>query len=387
MNAQTPFELWALLQEDYRAHGRDWNQPGLWAITLHRLGRFSQTWRSRRARSCARLAHSAVTLVAHPFLGIELPLETQIGRRVRFWHHGCMRIQARRVGDDVQFRQNTIIGPNHPSDLDPANWPEIGDRVDLGSGACIRGGVEVGDDALVGANSLVSARVAPGSTVVGVPARELPRRGKPRPVAFHEPFPKGMRDQNPKDLSLLKLIAEDFRTHEGRVFDPGAWAIAVHRFGNWRMSVERKSLRAPLTLLYRAAFQTIRQCFGIDLPYDVKLGRRVRIAHHGSIHVGARSIGNDVVIRHAATIGLVRGDQREPKPIIEDRVEIGPRACIIGNVTIGSDSVIGANTVVPIDVPPHTVALGVPVRFVKPIRIATEPLARPSTDPKVFRAG
>jgi serine O-acetyltransferase len=183
----------------------------------------------------------------------------------------------------------------------------------------------------------------------------------PRPL---EPAPpRGSRDENPTDIGWFALVAEDLRTHGGRVSAPGFWAVAVHRFGNWRMGV-RKPLRAPLTTLYRAAFQAVRLGFGIDLPYDTRLGRRVRIDHHGTVVIGARSIGNDVVIRHSAILGVTRRDAGGGKPVIEDGVELGPRACVIGAVTIGHHSLVCANTVVSISVPPRSTVLGVPGRLV-----------------------
>lgn len=177
------------------------------------------------------------------------------------------------------------------------------------------------------------------------------------------PAVRGGRDENPTDIPLPALLREDFRTHGSRVTSPGFWAVAVHRFGNWRMGVG-KPLRAPLTLLYRGAFQAVRLGFGIDLPYDTKLGRRVRIDHHGAVVIGARSIGNDVVFRHSAILGVLRREGENDKPIIEDGVEIGPGACVLGAVTVGHHTLICANTVVPINVPPHSTVLGVPTRLV-----------------------
>jgi len=185
----------------------------------------------------------------------------------------------------------------------------------------------------------------------------------PEPPPRPPTAPRGSRDENPADIGLLALLREDLRTHGGRLSRPGFWAVAVHRFGNWRMGV-RKPLRAPLTLIYRAAFQAIRLGFGIDLPYDTRLGRRVRIEHHGCVVVGARSIGNDVVIRHSAILGVARRDAEDDKPTIEDGVEIGPRACVFGAVTVGAHSLVCANTVVPMDVPSHSTVLGVPGRLV-----------------------
>lgn len=172
----------------------------------------------------------------------------------------------------------------------------------------------------------------------------------------------GSVNENPSDISFLKLLREDLRTHDGSILEPGFWAVAVHRFGNWRMGIRFKLLRIPFTILYRIAFTWIDWFWGIDLCYTVKLGRRVRIWHHGGMVLGARSIGNDVHVRHGTTFGLLNRQNTDEKPIIEDRVDIGAGACVLGNVTVGHDSVVGANSVVVRDVDPHTTVFGVPAR-------------------------
>ena len=144
---------------------------------------------------------------------------------------------------------------------------------------------------------------------------------------------------------MLELLAEDFRTHDRDLLAPGFWAVALHRFGNWRMGI-RKPFRAPVTVAYNTLFKTLELGFGIHLSYTVKLGRRVRLWYHGGMRLGARAIGDDVHIRHNTTMGVIQTGHNTKKPIIEDRVDIGTGACILGDVTIGHDSVIGANSVV-----------------------------------------
>jgi serine O-acetyltransferase len=102
---------------------------------------------------------------------------------------------------------------------------------------------------------------------------------------------------------------------------------------------------------------------GITLPYTVKLGRRVRIWHHGGMVLHAKSIGDDVHVRQNTTFGIARRDRLYELPTIEDRVDIGCGAVILGNITIGHDSVIGANAVVLKDVPPGALAVGVPAQI------------------------
>jgi serine O-acetyltransferase len=182
-------------------------------------------------------------------------------------------------------------------------------------------------------------------------------------AAGHDvPLPIGDCNANPEDISLLGLLAEDFQTHERDLTAPGFWAVALHRLGNARMGVRSKLLRAPLTVAYHTAFTGLNWLWGIDLCYTVKLGRRVRIWHHGGSVIGARAIGDDVHIRHNTTLGLVSRFEPNDKPIIGNRVDIGVGACILGGVTVGDDCVIGANSVVLKDLPAGSTALGIPAR-------------------------
>src|SRR5207253_6510268 len=142
------------------------------------------------------------------------------------------------------------------------------------------------------------------------------------------PLPRGDRNENPPGIGLFALLREDLRTHGGDLFDQGFWAVATHRFGNWRMGFW-KFVRAPLTLIYRFLFKWVQWTCGITLPYTTKLGRRVRIWHHGGMVLVARSIGDEVHIRQNTTFGVVRRNQNEEIPVIDDRVDIGCGACIL----------------------------------------------------------
>ena len=177
---------------------------------------------------------------------------------------------------------------------------------------------------------------------------------------------RGERNMNPSGMGLFAILREDLRTHDGKLFEQGFWAVATHRFGNWRMGLP-KLLRMPCTLLYRFLEKWVEWTCGITLPYTVILGRRVRIWHHGGMILHAARIGDDVHIRQNTTFGIARRDQLHHLPVIEDRVDIGCGVAILGSVTVGHDSVIGANAVVIRDIPPHTLAAGVPAKVVRTV--------------------
>jgi serine O-acetyltransferase len=186
---------------------------------------------------------------------------------------------------------------------------------------------------------------------------------KPDPALF-EPN-DGATNLNPKGIGFWALVAEDFRTNDRDFLSQGFWALFWHRFGNWRMSVRLKLLRAPLTLIYRLMYKKCQWFGGIMLPYTVRVGRRVRIDHFGGMILVAQAIGDDVIIRQNTTFGIARLDAKTHRPVIGNGVEIGAGAVIIGSIHIGDGAVIGANAVVTKSVPARAVVGGVPARLLR----------------------
>jgi serine O-acetyltransferase len=165
-------------------------------------------------------------------------------------------------------------------------------------------------------------------------------------------------------LSLWQQIKEDWIAHGRDWTKPGFRAVAVHRFGVWRMGIEPKLLRAPFSILYRAMFRHVRNVYGIELPYTVQLGRRVIIEHQGAIVIhGQTVIGDDSVIRQGVTIGNRYLDRPMEAPRLGKRVNVGAGAKILGAVTLGDDANVGANAVVLKDVPAGKTAVGIPAKI------------------------
>lgn len=167
-------------------------------------------------------------------------------------------------------------------------------------------------------------------------------------------------------LSLWQQIKEDWIAHERDWTRPGFRAVAVQRFGVWRMNIKPLILRAPLSILYRALYRKIRNTYGIELPYTVQLGRRVIIEHQSGIVIhGYSTIGDDCIIRQGVTLGNRYLDRPFDAPKLGARVNVGAGAKIFGNVTIGDDVNIGANAVVLSDIPSGKTAVGIPAKIIE----------------------
>jgi serine O-acetyltransferase len=164
--------------------------------------------------------------------------------------------------------------------------------------------------------------------------------------------------------TLWELIREDFEAHGRDATRPGFQAVAVYRFGVWRMGIEPKPLRAPFSVLYRALYRTVRNLYGIEVPYSAKIGRRVIFEHqHGIVVHGETVIGDDCIIRQGVTLGIRSLDRLTEAPVLGRGVNIGAGAVIIGRVHVGDGAAIGANAVVLKDVPAGALAIGVPAKI------------------------
>ncbi len=178
---------------------------------------------------------------------------------------------------------------------------------------------------------------------------------------------KGDRNGNPAEIGLVRLIAEDYRTHGRDWYCEVFQALFWHRFGNWRMGLP-KPLRVPATLLYRIMFRLVSRSTGIYLPYTVHVGRRVRLEHFGGMIFVAQWIGDDVTLRQNTTLGIARLDGLQNRPVICDGAEIGAGAVILGSVKVGEGAIVGANAVVRRDVEPGTIVGGVPAKVIGRVR-------------------
>ena len=146
--------------------------------------------------------------------------------------------------------------------------------------------------------------------------------------------------------------------------EQSVWAVAVYRFGR-RVDRRRPGVwRWFLGRVYWPLFRISETLTGISIPKSVEVGPGLRIWHFGNVFVHDRArIGANCTLRQGVTLGdRVPGG---PAPILEDDVELGAYAQVLGGVRVGRGARIGAMSVVLRDVPPHATAVGNPARIIE----------------------
>ena len=171
-NAARAPGLFALIKEDWIAHGRDWTRPGFRAIAAYRLGVWRMNVRPKLLRAPLSIVYRWMFRRCRNRYGIEVPYSAKIGRRVVIEHQSGIVIHGNaEIGDDCIIRQGCTLG-NKTLER-PFDAPKLGRRVNVGAGAKILGAVTIGDDATVGANSVVLKDVPAGMIAVGLPAMNI----------------------------------------------------------------------------------------------------------------------------------------------------------------------------------------------------------------------
>jgi len=139
--------------------------PGPKAIFFHR---FAHALYKLDLFFLARL----VSELSRWLTGIEIHPGAKIGRRLVIDHGmGVVIGETAEVGDDCIIFHGVTLGGTK---FDPVKrHPTVGNRVLIGAGAKILGPITIGDDAKVGANSVLTQNVTPGQVVVGIPAKPV----------------------------------------------------------------------------------------------------------------------------------------------------------------------------------------------------------------------
>jgi serine O-acetyltransferase len=109
----------------------------------------------------------------------------------------------------------------------------------------------------------------------------------------------------------------------------------------------------------------VQKKFNIDIHPQASIGRRVFIDHGFGVVIGQTTIiEDDVLIYQDVTLGGVSLEKKKRHPTIKSGVVIGGGAKILGDIVIGENSKIGANSVIVKDVPKCSTAIGIPAKII-----------------------
>ena len=173
-----------------------------------------------------------------------------------------------------------------------------------------------------------------------------------------------------KVLLISVLFYSDIRTAQER--DPAAKSFlevlflypGVHALVYYRIAHFLYRLR--LFFLARFLSQIARLTTGIEIHPGAVIGRKFFIDPGMGVVVGQTAvIGDDVLLYQGVTLGGTGLEKGKRHPTIANNVVIGAGAKVLGNITIGENSYIGANAVVIRDVPANSTVVGVPGRITK----------------------
>src|SRR5512142_1980495 len=139
---------------------------------------------------------------------------------------------------------------------------------------------------------------------------------------------------------------------------PGLHAIWAHRLSH-------RMWKAGLKLLARWTSQLARGLTGIEIHPGATIGRHFFIDHGMGVVIGETTeVGDYVTLYHGVTLGGTSLNKVKRHPTLEDHVVVGAGAKVLGAITIGANSRIGANAVVVRSAPPDSVIVGVPGQIV-----------------------
>ncbi len=160
---------------------------------------------------------------------------------------------------------------------------------------------------------------------------------------------KTVKDRDPAAKSAVEVL----------LLYPGLHALVIYR-------ISHKLWEFKIPLLPRWLSQLGRFWTGIEIHPGAQIGKNFFIDHGMGVVVGETAIvGDNVLIYQGVTLGGTGKETGKRHPTIGNGVVIGTGAKVLGNITIGDNSYIGANAVVIKDAPPNSTVVGIPGRITK----------------------
>jgi serine O-acetyltransferase len=133
----------------------------------------------------------------------------------------------------------------------------------------------------------------------------------------------------------------------------------------WAHRIAHAFYKRKFYFIARVISQISRFFTGIEIHPGAKIGRRFFIDHGMGVVIGETcEIGDNVTVYQGVTLGGTGKEKGKRHPTIKDNVLIAAGAKVLGSITIGENSKIGAGSVVLHDVPPNSTVVGIPGRIV-----------------------
>lgn len=137
----------------------------------------------------------------------------------------------------------------------------------------------------------------------------------------------------------------------GAILDFGLWAIVLYRIGRKLRDMGYRKIN-PIWYIYVMMYQLQLFFLKIELPSTVKIGKNLFLPHpYGLVMAGKTYIGNNVTIGPWVVIGH---NFDGGNPTIEDNCYIGPKATVIGGITVGNSTVVGVGAMLTKSTQPHS---------------------------------
>ena len=138
----------------------------------------------------------------------------------------------------------------------------------------------------------------------------------------------------------------------------GLHAIWSHRIAHW-------FFKRRFYFIARAISQVSKFFTGIEIHPGAKIGRRFFIDHGTGVVIGETcEIGDNVILYQGVTLGGTGKEKGKRHPTLKDNVLVASGAKVLGSITIGENSKVGAGSVVLKDVPPNATVVGIPGKIV-----------------------
>lgn len=139
---------------------------------------------------------------------------------------------------------------------------------------------------------------------------------------------------------------------------PGPKAVGLYRMAN---ALERRGV----PFVPRLISETARWLTGIEIHPAATIGKNLMIDHGHGVVIGETAVvGDNVLLYQGVTLGGTHVRREKRHPTVEDNVVVGAGAKILGKITVGEGSRVGANSVVIDDVPAHSTVVGIPAKTV-----------------------